>query len=189
MEMTKQDLRVVRTRNAIVAAFEELVLVEELDRITVKGITDRAGINRKTFYLHFETIEALYNDILREMLDNFFERYEETPDVPEDIGGHARRFFLYMAGQPAYIERMVCQPSHFGFGKRVYWEQMSRYRAEGNPFRWMPDGQKRLVMRFIRSTALDFYRGWVAEGKAVPPEEAADLVARLTLDGVRSLMR
>jgi hypothetical protein len=83
----------------------------------------------------------------------------------------------------------VCQPSYYRFGERVYWEQMSRYRAEGNPFRWMPDGQKRLVMRFIRSTALEFYRGWVAEGKRVPKDEAAKLVAQLTLDGVRALMR
>ncbi|MDO4399929.1 MAG: TetR/AcrR family transcriptional regulator [Coriobacteriia bacterium] len=189
MDSSKQDLRVKRTRNAIRHAFEEMVLTEDFDRITVKAVTERAGINRKTFYLHYETIEALYDDILGSILDDFFERYEETPDVPEDIGGHAQRFFLFMAQQPEYVERMVCQPSYYRFGERVYWEQMSRYRAEGNPFRWMPDGQKRLVMRFIRSTALEFYRGWVAEGKGVPKQEASQLVAQLTLDGVRALMR
>ena len=48
----KSDLRVVRTRNALRAAFEELIAETTLDKITVKALTDRAGINRKTFYLH-----------------------------------------------------------------------------------------------------------------------------------------
>lgn len=60
----KSDLRVVRTRNALRAAFEELIAETTLDKITVKALTDRAGINRKTFYLHYETIEAFYDEIM-----------------------------------------------------------------------------------------------------------------------------
>ena len=90
----KRDMRVIRTRKAIRQAFEELVLEEDVDRITVKAIADKACINRKTFYLHYDTIESHYDDILVEMLDEYFNHFEETPDVPEDIAGHARRFFL-----------------------------------------------------------------------------------------------
>ena len=185
----KPDLRVVRTRNAIKNAFEELVLEGPIDRITVKALTERAGINRKTFYLHYDTIEALINNIMNEIMDELFEHHEETPDTPEDIAGHASRFFLYMANQPAYVERMVCTPCYYQFGEKVYFEQMARYRSVGNPFWWMPDGEKRLVMRFIRATALDFYRTWVAEGKAVPKDKAADLVAEITLHGVERPMK
>ena len=60
----KSDLRVVRTRNALCVAFEELIAETTLDKITVKALTDRAGINRKTFYLHYETIEAFYDEIM-----------------------------------------------------------------------------------------------------------------------------
>jgi hypothetical protein len=73
--------------------------------------------------------------------------------------------------------------------EKVYMEQMSRYRSVGNPFGWMSDGQKRLVARFIRSTALEFYRSWVAEGKVVPPEDAAQLLSDLTCHGVVPLMK
>ena len=47
----KTDLRVVRTRAAIDRAFEELVCEVGLDKVTVKDLAERAGINRKTFYL------------------------------------------------------------------------------------------------------------------------------------------
>ena len=96
----KSDLRVVRTRNALRGAFEELIAETTLDKITVKALTDRAGINRKTFYLHYETIEAFYDEIMNGIMDEFFAYYEKTPDDPWDMDGHARRFFRYLAAQP-----------------------------------------------------------------------------------------
>jgi len=50
-------------------------------------------------------------------------------------------------------------------------------------------GKEELVLSFIRNTALDFYRQWVRDGKTVPNEEAADLLAELTCHGVEGLMR
>ena len=132
----KSDLRVVRTRNALRAAFEELIAETTLDKITVKALTDRAGINRKTFYLHYETIEAFYDEIMNGIMDEFFEYYEKTPDDPWDMDGHARRFFRYLAAQPPMIEQLVCSPSFYDFGERIYATQMNRYRAFADELFW-----------------------------------------------------
>lgn len=95
----KSDLRVVRTRNALRAAFEELIAETTLDKITVKALTDRAGINRKTFYLHYETIEAFYDEIMNGIMDEFFEYYEKTG---RPLGyGRSRPTFLSLSGRPA----------------------------------------------------------------------------------------
>lgn len=184
-----KDLRIARTHKAIRAAFEEMASEVGLGKITVKALAERAGINRKTFYLHFETLEALYDEVMNEIMDDFFENHETTPDVPEDIDGHARRFFLFLAERPKIIEDLICQPSYYDFGERVYREQMSRYKAVGDPFAWLGDGKHELVLSFIRNTALDFYRQWVRDRKTVPPKEAADLLSELTRRGVEQLMR
>ena len=42
----KSDLRVVRTRNALRVAFEELIAETTLDKITVKALTDPASTAR-----------------------------------------------------------------------------------------------------------------------------------------------
>lgn len=189
MQERKTDPRVSRTRAAIREAFIELADETSIDKITVKGLAERAGINRKTFYLHYETIEALFDDIMNGIMDDFFENYETTPEVPEDIDGHARRFFLFVAGQSKVVEQLVCQPSCYDFGERVYRTQMTRYKEAGDPFIWLGDGKYELTLSFIRNTALDFYRQWVRDGKAVPPEEAAELLSELTCHGVDGLMR
>lgn len=189
MTSSPSDLRIARTRKAIRSAFEEMAQETELSKITVKALTERAGINRKTFYLHYETLEAFYDDVMNEIMDDFFENYETTPDTPEDIDGHARRFFLFLATQPKTVEGLVCQPGYYDFGERVYREQMKRYKAIGDPFGWLDDGKHNLVVSFIRNTALDFYRQWVRDGKVVPPQEAAELLSELTCQGVDGLMR
>ena len=63
----KVDRRILRTRRLLRTALVELM--EELDfhQITVQDITDRAMINRTTFYTHFEDKYALLYYIGREM--------------------------------------------------------------------------------------------------------------------------
>ncbi|MDM8287725.1 TetR/AcrR family transcriptional regulator [Slackia piriformis] len=185
------DLRVERTQRAIKEAFRELVCEKDAGRITVKELTERAGINRKTFYLHFQSIEELYSAVLQDIMDKYFRERELTPEKPKDIWGHARRFFLYLTEQPLSTERMVCSPGGYDdFGKKLYFDQMRRYREAGkDPFGWMPGAKHELVLNFIRSTALNFYRQWVKDGKAVDPEEAADLLCELTCHGVDRLMK
>ena len=185
----KTDLRVVRTRAAIDRAFEELVCEVGLDKVTVKDLAERAGINRKTFYLHYETIDELFEAAVGKILEDYFEHYETTPDEPKDLAGHARRFFLYLADAPVFTEKLICSSNRFYFGEKVYRMQMSRYRAAGDPFGWLPPDEEALVLNHIRNTASDFYRKWVGDGKRVDKERAADLLASLTCAGVEHLMR
>ncbi|MFF2876506.1 TetR/AcrR family transcriptional regulator [Gottfriedia sp. NPDC057991] len=55
-----EDPRIIRTRNLIIDAFTELISEKDLDHIYVKDITNRANINRATFYRHFANKEELY---------------------------------------------------------------------------------------------------------------------------------
>ena len=55
----KLDRRVVRTRKAIMDAFEKLLSEQRLDKITVSAIAREADIDRKTFYLHYASVEDL----------------------------------------------------------------------------------------------------------------------------------
>ena len=184
------DPRIARTRAAIREAFTNMVCEDDPSKITVKALTDRAGINRKTFYLHYESIEALFEEVANEVMDSFFLQHETTPDIPEDIDGHAQRFFLFLAGQPMLTERLICSPVYYyDFGERIYRAQMSRYRTVGDPFGWMTHDKEELVLSFIRATALNFYRQWVKQGKVVPAKEAAQLLGELTHHGVAGLMK
>ncbi|MDY5509626.1 TetR/AcrR family transcriptional regulator, partial [Dysosmobacter sp.] len=77
----------LRMDEALIALLEE----KDLEYITVKEICRLAGVNRSTFYLHYDTISDLVNETL-EMIDqrflSYFPRQEE--EVLGDIDSRKR---------------------------------------------------------------------------------------------------
>ena len=76
-EQGRVDRRVVKTQAAIHRALEELVCEKPPHRITVAEITRRANIHRKTFYLHYNSVDELF----REELESMEQDYADTIDA------------------------------------------------------------------------------------------------------------
>lgn len=74
----------VRMNEALIALLEE----KDLEYITVKEICRRAGVNRSTFYLHYETIADLVNETM-ETINRRFESY--FPRRGEEVLGDLDR--------------------------------------------------------------------------------------------------
>jgi AcrR family transcriptional regulator len=62
----REDPRVLRTRHLLLQAFADLYLAKGFHAMTVQDITDRARVNRGTFYSHFEDKYAILEGWLRE---------------------------------------------------------------------------------------------------------------------------
>lgn len=64
--LKSEDPRVVRTRQLIERAFEELLNERGFQSLRVQDITERAGINRATFYAHFTDKYDLLNYMVQQ---------------------------------------------------------------------------------------------------------------------------
>ncbi len=63
--MNKSESKYFNTAVKMDEAFLKLLSEKEFEFITVKEICKQAGVNRSTFYLHYETV----NDLLEETMD------------------------------------------------------------------------------------------------------------------------
>ena len=80
------DPRVERTRRAIKDAFRELVCEKDAGRITVKELTERAGINRKTFYLHFElSVLFVRSSVVAAVKEDFLKTFDLSEEMTADM--------------------------------------------------------------------------------------------------------
>ncbi|MBI3738371.1 MAG: TetR family transcriptional regulator [Chloroflexi bacterium] len=66
-EEEKLDPRVKRTRNLILQAFGGLLAEKGFESISVQDITDKAQVNRATFYAHFPDKYALLDYSIQQM--------------------------------------------------------------------------------------------------------------------------
>ena len=90
--MNQEDLRVIRSKKLIREAFIDLIEEKGYKNITVKDISKRAMINRKTFYHHYENIDALYSDILNMTLELIFVNLSED-DMESRSPGSAEKVY------------------------------------------------------------------------------------------------
>lgn len=63
----KLDPRVKRTRSLILSSFESLLAEKGFETISVQDVTDKAEINRATFYAHFQDKYALLDTAMSQM--------------------------------------------------------------------------------------------------------------------------
>lgn len=77
------------TKNILIDSFWEIYKKKSIGQITVKEITDKAGYNRATFYMHFKDV----NDVLQCIEDMLFETFDKT-FKHADIENYSQEDFL-----------------------------------------------------------------------------------------------
>ena len=71
------------TRRAIKETFLKLLNNRPLNQITVKDIVEGCGINRNSFYYHFEDLPALVEEIVGEQVQALIQKHPTVRSVEE----------------------------------------------------------------------------------------------------------
>ena len=78
------DRRTAKTRKAIVDALADLLYEKELHKVTVKEITEKADINRGTFYKHYLDVYDLYDKAEADILVDLGMLVLQLEEIPSD---------------------------------------------------------------------------------------------------------
>ena len=76
--MNKSESKYFNTAARMDEAFLELLSRKSFAYISVKGICEKAGVNRSTFYLHYETIGDLLNESMQYMSSQFLTYFKAS---------------------------------------------------------------------------------------------------------------
>lgn len=71
------DRRIIKTKRAIRNAFSDLIKEKDIDKITITELTERADIDRRTFYFHYNTIMDIVMEIEKEVIQSLNEKFCE----------------------------------------------------------------------------------------------------------------
>jgi AcrR family transcriptional regulator len=72
--LARIDPRVRRTRELLTTAFGDLMTERGFAAVTVQDVAERAGINRATFYAHYDDKFALFDQMVRSLFRAELER-------------------------------------------------------------------------------------------------------------------
>jgi AcrR family transcriptional regulator len=178
-----EDLRVRRTRKSLQDAFIELTIQNGFDAVTVADITQRAMVNRATFYRHFQDkydlleqyMEDLY--LLLDLPDAVTSVAPDSPpagliDMMEHLQAHAD-FYRVMLGPKGY--------SPFSEKIRDYIEKRMRRSLPPAMTQQKPGHPPfDMIMSSISSAGLGTIRWWLKNGMPYTPEQMAAWAVQLS---------
>ncbi len=98
--MNKSESKYFNTARLMDQALLMLLEKKDLQFITVKEICEKAGVNRSTFYLHYENINDLFEETI-EMLNKEFQDSFSSKDVVKLINEGEPKEAVFIT--PTYI--------------------------------------------------------------------------------------
>lgn len=151
------------TKKAIVQTFLKLLDDRPLNQITVKDIVEACGINRNSFYYHFEDLPSLLEEILKDEADRIINEHASVSSL-EDCLCVAIDFALKH-------KRAVMHT--YGATNRVLYEQyldrVSQYVVSeyvNMKFKEIPadPADKELLIHFFKCVLIGGALDWIADG-------------------------
>lgn len=120
------DRRIQRTRQTIIDAFVKLIMEKDFSSIIIKDITEKANVNRSTFYDHYLDKFDLLNKIIEEKFSALRilmehelakpERREPGVEVPDP---YFLALFEHIADNESFYRAMFAKRASEAFEERM----------------------------------------------------------------------
>lgn len=179
------DQRFIKTHYLIKATFKDMVRTMDANKINISDIAAQAGINRKTFYVHYECREDLFNEVCDEIVHRYgTEMGKNCADRFGESGAFYRTFFEFFSRQDPYVERMLCHPSYYPYRERIIKGCANDNRHRLNIFLRLTEEEQALFEDFAANNMFNLYRRWVELGKNIPLDHLIDFSYKMVYRGM-----
>ena len=176
-----------RIRNAYIA----LLTDRGEPRLTVTAIARQANIDRKTFYLHYETVDDVMRDLICRIINDFVERLEARGFLENslDVGIFYQTMGQILNEHAALFRFVATRPSMDG-----HWQQIKHELA----VRLIERYQSKVVVkpdvlyvyvRFLLGGMQELYREWLRGGLELSIAELGRLSSDVAFEGFSPILK
>lgn len=189
--ISKQDKRIIKTRKAIRVAFAELLSEKDINEITIKDISDRAIINRKTFYSHYSGIHELVDEIQNEIV----EMLVKAMDGESFINITENPYHLFNKLNTVitdYLDKygFIFNNDHsFRLFSKIALSLKDTLKASYLDESGIDETVFDMSLDYIFAGMLSVYQAWLNSDKSISIEEISNLVGTMTFTGLRGLYK
>lgn len=186
--MNRSESKYFATAARMDDAFLELIARKDFAYITVKEICEKAGVNRSTFYLHYETVDDLLEESTQRILEQFKRSMpQDTVEFMEKLPSRPLEE-LYLI-TPEYLIPYLNYVKENRRVFRVSMEKASVLKLEdayGELFRHVlspilarfgvPAEERRYIMSFYINGLIAIVNDWLREDCALPVEQVVSIM-------------
>lgn len=180
------------TRTQIADAWRRLVLVKELDSITIQELTDEANVNKKTFYYHFHSMADLlkwmYSEKFYEMVDEEGITTDNSSELMTRVMSSLRKNLIYFSsiiGSKYETEFWATSAKLIEYGMEKFVVAMKDKWEEENKTRLhLTDQQMNYLIRYHSMAFYGIAEQWFRSGLDLPDSELLRIYNELSNESI-----
>ena len=185
--MSETNKRVANTKKAIQDSLLFLLESKPKNKISIKELSEAAGVNRKTFYAHYSCVE----DVLLEMEDEIVTNISDFVKscVMEEYGLNPYLFIQYVhtiySSNPAFFETLTSKRNYHYIAekiKHVFKEQIMETLEIPEDKLLETDFQ----IEFFLSGITSVYVEWQKLGKPCSFEKVSEILINTSIDDIKN---
>ncbi len=185
----KTDARIAKTTDKLRKALLELMTAQPVDSITVTSLCKAAGINRNTFYAHYNEPVDLLNEIENGLLSIMWNTLSQVDASMLDIKAFVRSIIHTIASY-----KDVCYVILSDHGNRHFVSQIVDMLHDKTTGIWIQKGMTEeeadVTYHYCVAGALGVIENWVKSGYKIGSDELADMLSDLIESGqIRNISR
>ena len=175
------NARSLASQGRIKQAYLGLLETAPADRVTVREVCERAGVNRTTFYAHYGGLPDLLESIEEDVLGaSAVQLLGDPPDAANMVSGDAMaRALTHMRQHAPFYLASLSSPTESRLVRRLSNQVKSAvmpYLHRGGTY--TPD-EFDYQFEFCKAGALAVIRSWLTGGCQEPVETVASLLAKV----------
>ena len=181
-----QDRRVLRTKAALTKALFELLGEKEFDKISITELAQRADVDRKTFYLHYRSVEEILEEFYEETIEQLrtgLER-EHIFDGQVDMPGFFRVLNGIIADNMSLYRRLVQGTGYTYFIEQIRGVLQSAVHDALAARGVVDQTHVRLASEFFAAGVMRAYLAWLRGEVEMTEDEFAQWVGQVVSQGM-----
>ena len=175
------------TKESLGAALKQMLTVKPIDKITVKDLVEICGVNRQTFYYHFDDVY----DLLKWVFEEDANRVLPSEVVYEHWRDDVMMFFKYLADNSVFALNI------YNSNSRIYMLRYFKRRLQGciRSFAIIVSEGKNIdrtdfefVVEFYANGIVGLISQWLDLGMQLPKEITQDRFLKLLDNSVENML-
>lgn len=151
-----------RTKTAIIETFQEILEETPINKITVKSIVERCGINRNTFYYYFDGIPELVECRLIAIADQLLNSFDK-PNPKEELE-QVVNYFTQQKRSVLHIYRYLPREQFLPLLDKIAVYVVEKHIKQATAEAPVPEEDLMVLIRFYKGALVGGLLDWLETG-------------------------
>ena len=191
MKTNRTDRRIEKTIKATETAYFELLSEKKNDRITITELADRANIDRKTFYLHYNSVDDVIDRHSRATVARIMAELENKGFF-NDVLDVSVFFETVLAVREEELQEFeVLQDPEITALAWKHAENNLKDMLSDIAYRFFdePDPEMELSIKFYTAGIMSIFVSYIRQEIDIDPHELVRILSYLTENGISNKLK